>query len=114
METRNDIMPDSKPGADDPYWGRITGVEMGKLGDSYGTAKIHTDDPRGRIIHGGGKSKNKELIPDPYAPRQGWLPTQGCTRGQNEDVEELAKRIQQFQNDHPKVPIMYYRVRPGE
>ncbi|HEY5993322.1 MAG TPA: L,D-transpeptidase family protein [Gallionellaceae bacterium] len=114
MESRNDVTSDSKAGADDPYSGRITGVEMGNLGASYGTAKIHTDDPRGRIIHGGGNSKNKELIPNPYAPRQGWLPTQGCTRGQNEDVEELAKRIQKFQTDHPKVPIMYYRVRPDE
>ncbi len=113
METRNDVTSDSEPGADDPYWGRITGAEIGKLGKSFGTAKIYTDDyPRARIMHGGGD--NPKLVPDPYAPRQGWVKTKGCTRGQNEDMEEMARRVQQFKKDHPNVDIMYYRVRPGE
>lgn len=110
METRNDIMPNAQPGADDPYWGRITGAEIGTLGRSFGTAKIHTDDPRGRILHGGGNSRQ---IPDAYAPRQGWVPTMGCTRGQNEDMEELARKVRQFQSEHPNVDIKYYRVRPN-
>ncbi len=118
METRNDIMPDSESGADDPYFGRITSAEINrnkKLGPSFGTAKIYTDDvPRGRIIHGGGHTSNKALVSDPFAPRQGWVPTYGCTRGQNEDVEKMAGLIQQFQKDHPKVPILYYRVRPDD
>jgi len=55
-------------------------------GPAYGTFYINTDDPRGRVIHGGGSS-----LPDPYAPRQGWLCTYGCLRMQNEDGEELSR-----------------------
>ena len=31
---------------------------------------------------------------DPYALGQGWKPTMGCTRAQNEDVDELCKKGQ--------------------
>lgn len=61
------------------------GVEQGA---SYGTFYIRTGDPRGRDIHGGGSS-----LPEPYAPRQGWLCTYGCLRMQNEDGEELSRLI---------------------
>lgn len=114
METRNDIdKRKSKEGADDPYYGRVTGVEFPEQNEEnkpYGWAIIRTDDDRLRFLHGGGR--NKTLAPDPYAPRQGWVPTQGCTRAQNEDVHQMAQQIDQFQKNHPNVPIMYYRVRP--
>lgn len=58
----------------------------------YGTAFIYTGDPRGRGIHGGGSG-----LSDPFAPRQaddeGWVPTYGCLRMNNEDVEELANMV---------------------
>ena len=54
-------------------------------GPAYGTFYINTDDIRSRVIHGGGTS-----LPDPYAPRQGWLCTYGCLRMQNEDGEQLS------------------------
>ena len=57
-------------------------------GPAYGTFYIRTGDPRGRDIHGGGSG-----LPDPFAPRQGWVPTHGCLRMQNIDGEELSRRI---------------------
>jgi RHS repeat-associated protein len=59
-----------------------------KYGKSYGTFYIDTGDLRGRDIHGGGN--NKKLVPDPYASEQGWVPTFGCIRMQNENGEELS------------------------
>lgn len=52
----------------------------------YGTFYISTGDARGRDIHGGGSDR-----PHPLAPRQGWYPTLGCLRMQNEDGEELSR-----------------------
>ena len=49
---------------------------------------------------------------DPFAPRQGWNPTLGCTRAQNEDVDELCKRSEDFLNDNPGRSIDY--IRNGE
>ena len=54
----------------------------------YGTFYITTGDPRGRDIHGGGSA-----LDDPLAPRQGWYPTLGCLRMQNEDGEALSRLI---------------------
>lgn len=56
--------------------------------DAYGTFYIDTGDPRGRVIHGGGSG-----LDDPKAPRQGWYPTLGCIRCQNEDGEKLSRLI---------------------
>ena len=56
--------------------------------ESFGTCFINTGDPRERVIHGGGSS-----LPDPFAPRQGWTPTLGCLRVQNEDGEALSRLI---------------------
>jgi RHS repeat-associated protein len=69
-------------------------------------AYVDTGDPRGRDIHGGGAG-----LSNPYAPRQGWRPTDGCTRGQNEDVQRLGDAIQDFQRRHPDVQIPYTRRR---
>lgn len=54
--------------------------------DEYGTFYITTGDYRGRDIHGGGSG-----LDNPKAPRQGWYPTLGCLRMQNEDGEELSR-----------------------
>lgn len=40
-------------------------------------------------IHGGGSG-----LRDPFAPRQGWVITEGCFRAQNEDLDRLAALIQ--------------------
>lgn len=57
-------------------------------GPAYGTFYIKTGDPRGRDIHGGGSG-----LQNPFAPRQGWVPTYGCLRMQNKDGEKLSKFI---------------------
>lgn len=57
-------------------------------GPAYGTFYIETGDPRERDIHGGGSG-----LADPFAPRQGWVPTYGCLRMQNEDGEALSRMI---------------------
>jgi lipoprotein-anchoring transpeptidase ErfK/SrfK len=66
--------------------------------DEYGTFYISTGDPtgRGRDFHGGGSGLN-----DPKAPRQGWYPTLGCIRMQNEDGEELSRLIIAAGNEVP-------------
>ncbi len=110
IETRNDVMWYSSPGADAPYrTHNIRGVSNRHAGDpSYGPAGafIDTGDPRGRAIHGGG---NSTKIHDPFAPRQGWASTTGCTRGQNEDVIGLGNGITRFQQANPSVAIPYFR-----
>lgn len=65
-------------------------------GPAYGTFYIETGDYRERDIHGGGSD-----LPDPFAPRQGWEPTYGCLRMQNEDGEELSKLILSAGNSVP-------------
>ncbi len=39
-------------------------------------------------IHGGGSG-----LGTPFAPRQGWIPTHGCLRVQNEDLKWLAAHL---------------------
>ena len=56
--------------------------------DEFGTFYISTGDYRGRDIHGGGSG-----LDDPKAPRQGWYPTLGCLRMQNEDGQALSRLI---------------------
>lgn len=63
-------------------------------GPAYGCFYIHTGDYRGRDIHGGGSG-----LPDPYANRQGWVPTYGCLRMQNVDGVELSYDIINAGND---------------
>ena len=64
--------------------------------DEYGTFYISTGDARGRDIHGGGSG-----LDDPKAPHQGWYPTLGCLRMQNEDGEALSRLIIDAGNDVP-------------
>lgn len=63
-------------------------VTNGAYGAAYGTFYITTHDPRARDIHGGGSG-----LPNPFAGRQGWVPTYGCLRMQNIDGEELSRMI---------------------
>ena len=63
---------------------------------AYGTFYISTGDYRGRDIHGGGSD-----LDDPFAPRQGWEPTYGCLRMQNEDGQELSYMIMDGGNSVP-------------
>jgi len=108
IETRVDVTRDSLPGAGDPFTAPNVTVRDDIRDPSFGSpgARIDIEDPRGRHIHGGGAG-----LPDPYAPRQGWVPTRGCTRGQNEDVQRLGDAIQDFQRRYPGVPIPYTRRR---
>jgi RHS repeat-associated protein len=108
IETRVDITRDALPGAGDPFTSPNVTVIDTIRDPSFGPpgACIYIEDPRGRHIHGGGAG-----LPDPYAPRQGWVPTRGCTRGQNEDVQRLGDAIQDFQRRYPGVPIPYTRRR---
>ena len=108
IETRTDVVKGAKPGAGDPYrTHNVEGVSNRHAGDpAFGPrgAFIDTGDRRGRDIHGGGSG-----LPDPLAPEQGWKPTLGCTRGQNEDVTNLGKAVTEFKDAHPDVPIPYVR-----
>lgn len=56
--------------------------------DEYGTFYISTGDYRGRDIHGGGSG-----LDSPKSPRQGWYPTLGCLRMQNEDGETISRMM---------------------
>lgn len=67
---------------------------------------LKTDDTgRGRWIHGGGTG-----LKDPRAPRQGWKPTMGCTRMQNEDIQELVDMVRDAKSRNPSKPIRYQRL----
>jgi hypothetical protein len=107
--SRSQVVAESLEGADGPYVSKDIYVTKGPHnGDavSYGPNDIiETDDTaRGRWLHGGGKG-----LANPLADRQGWMPTHGCTRLQNEDIKALTKRVQQFKHDHPKTKIPYER-----
>lgn len=113
IETRNDISRKSEPGANDPYkTGDVRVVSSPgttkKARDAFGPdgAYIDTGDPRGRDIHGGGTG-----LPDTQADRQGWKETRGCTRGQNADVIELGKKINEWKKRHPGIKIPYERLK---
>jgi RHS repeat-associated protein len=110
IETHNKVTRSSKKGANNPY--KTGDVQVIKtmpknLQKSYGPdgAYIDTGDSRGRDIHGGGGKTREDAI----KPQQGWRPTNGCTRGQNEDVINLGKEILEFQRKFPGVKIPYER-----
>lgn len=106
IETRNKVAKRSAPGADGPF----SSPNIGQVGsphgntDEYGPkgAYINVNDPekdangnsRARQIHGGGSG-----LDDTQADHQGWVPTLGCTRGQNIDVINLGKAITETRQD---------------
>lgn len=105
IPTRNTVTTAAKNlNADSPYSGLVTYCQQGRLGRAFGTAKMRTSDSRSRWVHGGGTG-----LPDPYAPQQGWRPTEGCTRAQNEDIETLCDAIEAYQAAHPGQAIPYGR-----
>jgi hypothetical protein len=107
IPTKNDVTTAAQAnGADTPYTGNVTKCQRGFLGRSFGTAKMMTTDPRYRWVHGGGSG-----LLDPYARRQGWKPTEGCTRAQNEDIEALCDAIEDYQRSNPGVAIPYGRYK---
>ncbi|MDH4417369.1 MAG: RHS repeat-associated core domain-containing protein, partial [Acidovorax sp.] len=107
METRNQVTSTAKDGAAGAYSGQFTQCEYPKSNKAFGVAKWRTTDDRGRWIHGGGSG-----LKDPFANRQGWNPTLGCTRAQNEDVKTLCEKSEQFKTDNPQKSIDY--IRNGE
>ena len=107
IETRVRVDSHSLPGAGDPFeTDDIVGVRHRAPDPRYGPngAYIDVGDSRSRNIHGGGSS-----LSVPYADQQGWRATFGCTRGQNIDVINLGRRIEDFQQRHPDVSIPYTR-----
>ncbi|AEM50359.1 RHS repeat-associated core domain-containing protein [Stenotrophomonas maltophilia] len=97
------------PGAAGPYKSANVYPVRGpyKMNDrAYGPNDIlKTDDPRGRWIHGGGSR-----LRNPLAPRQGWTPAVGCTRMQNEDIQELVDMVREAKARNPSKPISYQRM----
>jgi hypothetical protein len=89
------------------YYSSEVGLREIPKNPSYGHGKayIDTKDLRRRHIHGGGSS-----LPDPYAPRQGWRPTYGCIRMQNEDIQNLWGKIKSYNDTTGKdVPFQVER-----
>ena len=92
-ECRDDFVPgyneagDPRGSLPDGVYTNVSAeVTNGAYGAAYGTFYITTHDPRARDIHGGGSG-----LPNPFAGRQGWVPTYGCLRMQNIDGEELSR-----------------------
>jgi hypothetical protein len=106
IDTRVNVARGSRPGAGDPFTTPDVTPINNIRSPAYGPegAYIDTGDPRGRDIHGGGSG-----LRNPYAPRQGWRPTRGCTRGQNEDIQNLGTTITDFKRRHLGVRIPYTR-----
>ena len=106
IPSRTDVVSSAEPGAGGPF--KTPDVKVLDIPPSrpYGPtgAYIDTGDARGRDIHGGGSR-----LVDPFAPRQGFVPTRGCTRAQNEDLIRLGKAIRDFQTRHPRVKIPFER-----
>lgn len=98
-ECRDDFFPgynsEGEPRASLPngdYWVSAE-ITYGCYGPAYGNFYITTGDPRGRDIHGGGSD-----LDDPFEPYQGWEPTYGCLRMQNQDGIELSEIIIEYGN----------------
>lgn len=60
-------------------------AQAGRQEPAFGNGYINIDD-RGRALHGGGSN-----LEDPYEDFQPLLPTYGCFRMRNADIEWLAK-----------------------
>jgi uncharacterized protein RhaS with RHS repeats len=82
----------------------VNWISSGTSSRAYGPdgSYIDTGDSRGRDIHGGGTG-----LKDPFAPNQGWKPTMGCTRGQNDDVKRLGQAISAFKSANPGAKVSY-------
>jgi RHS repeat-associated protein len=107
--SKNDVSKRALPGADGPYESNDTyptGGPYKNNAKAFGPNDIlKTNDARGRWLHGGGTG-----LPDPSAPEQGWKPTLGCTRMQNNDIQELVNRVRDFKEIFPGASVPYSRV----
>ena len=106
----------SRKGAEGPMIKKFVKIEGGFRSyrhnydpAGYGTTRILSTDDRGRWIHGGGSK-----LPHPYAEKQGWVPTKGCTRAQNGDLEKFAEIIKEFRRKYPNIQIMMIRDQKEE
>jgi RHS repeat-associated protein len=106
--SRSDVAKRSLPGAAGPYHSdHVYPANGPNSGNPIGYGPndlLKTDDRRLRWLHGGGTG-----LPDPLAPRQGWKPTLGCTRMQNEDIQNLVDYVRQVQKADPNRAITYDR-----
>ena len=106
--SRSAVARSSLPGAAGPYHSENVYPSEGphhNNATAYGPNDIlRTDDKRGRWLHGGGTG-----LKDPLAPRQGWKPTMGCTRMQNEDIQELVDLVRKVKAEDPNRKITYDR-----
>ncbi len=107
IKTRNKVIKSALPGATDAFKTDDVSVLYVEGNKAYGIkgAYIDTNDPRGRDIHGGGSG-----LAEPFIDYQGWVPTKGCTRGQNKDILQLGDKIKEFKKQFPKVKIPYERI----
>ena len=108
----------SKPGAGGPFTGYVIRVRHKKSVSEGNTQIIIVDittTHKYRWLHGGGTH-----LKDPFAPRQKLLPTYGCTRLCNEDVDRIGAEIENFMkhnyaNKNPLLnnpnPILYTRTK---
>ena len=91
-DSRSAVTRNSEAGAGDGYDSQDSYPTQGPYHGNpraYGPNDIlRTDDIRGRWVHGGGSG-----LQDPLAPRQGWVPTFGCTRTQNEDIQDIVNQV---------------------
>jgi RHS repeat-associated protein len=113
-ESNNVVLPISrivnKETAESPYRSDdvypVHGPYKGKP-KAYGPNDLlKTDDARGRWLHGGGSG-----CAQPFAGQQGWYPTTGCTRLQNDDIKELVNIVRNHKKNASKgdQKITYYR-----
>jgi RHS repeat-associated protein len=110
FDSRNDVTSKAKPGADGPYFSRNVTPSEGphhNRARAYGPNDILTTDDvsRGRWLHGGGSR-----LANPLADRQGWAPTLGCTRLQNEDIQTLVDIVRAVKEADPGMIITYERL----
>ncbi len=108
--SRNDVSSRSLPGAAGPYHSDHVYPTPGPYKNNaraFGPNGIlKTDDTRrGRWLHGGGTG-----LVNPSADQQGWKPTMGCTRMQNEDIKDLTDFVRAVQEGDPTRVITYDRV----
>jgi hypothetical protein len=76
---------------------------LGKKGDEDDKYTfIRTHNPDHKDIHGGGRG-----LEGPYASRQGWRPTFGCIRMQNEEIDDLSRRILNYKKEHGHAPVPF-------
>ena len=80
------------------------------LGPSYGTGIVRMTPDFGEALdsgrtgvataHGGGKSKNPSVVPNPYAEFQRLIGTHGCGRLTNHDVNRLIGDIHSLETNN--------------